>query len=321
MSPLVASSTLSLFAWLAAVDFDPSDHTGGAGPLSTIDDILFVGAVTILVLTSGRWLVRSRQDPLISAPERPNTVREDAVALAVAAYFLAVMVVSGMVRLMGGSVDSALGGLVIGNGAHLAGIGVCVYVAATRFDGGAVGFCCGRRPTQSAYWPTQSVCQAGEPLRWAALAVGLSVVAIVMCPLIRAATVSGIVFFVPGYELQPHPTIVALHDPSQPMVVKVAFWAGAVLIAPVAEEFFFRGLLQTFLVTLFRSRWAAIVVASILFALVHYGQPSVIPALTVLGILMGFAYEKTGSLIWPVAIHAAFNLKTLVWDAIGGGAI
>lgn len=167
----------------------------------------------------------------------------------------------------------------------------------------------------------QSVCRAGEPFRWAALTVLLSVVAIVMCPLIRAATASGIVFFVPGYELQPHPTVVALHDSSQSVFVKVAFWAGAVLIAPVAEEFFFRGLLQTFLVRVFRSRWAAIVVASILFGSVHYGQPSAIPALTVLGILMGFAYEKTGALAWPVAIHAAFNLKTLVWDAIGGSAI
>ena len=314
MIPLVASSTLlampacwSLIAWLAAVDVDTSDHTGGLVPLSTIDDILFVGAVTILVLSSGRWLLRSRQDPLISAPERPNAVREDAVALAVVAYFLCAMVVSGMVKLMGGSGDSVLGGLVIGNGAHLAGIGACVYVAATRFGGGVFGFCCGGRQ--------------GVPFRRAALAVGLSVVAIAMCPLIRAATASGIVFFVPGYELQSHPTVVALHDPSQPMFVKVAFWAGAVLIAPVAEEFFFRGLLQSFLVTVFRSRWAAIVVASILFGSVHYGQPSAIPALMVLAILMGFAYEKTGSLVWPVAIHVAFNLKTLVWDAIGGGAI
>ncbi len=153
------------------------------------------------------------------------------------------------------------------------------------------------------------------------MAVGLSVVAIAMCPLIRAATASGILFFVPGYEFQPHPTVVALHDSSQPMVVKVAFWAGAALIAPVAEEFFFRGLLQTFLVTVFRSRWAAIIVASILFGSIHLGQPSTIPALTFLAILMGFAYEKTGSLTWPVTIHAAFNLKTLVWDAIGGSAI
>lgn len=321
MIPLVASSTLlakpacwSLIVWLAAVDSGTSDHTGGASPLSTIDDILFVGAVTILVLSSCRWLVRSRRDPLISAPGRPNTVREDSVALVVVAYFLGAMVTSGMVRLTGGRVDSVLGGLVIGNGAHLAGIASCLYIAATRFDGGVAGFCCGHR--------------RGELLRWGALVAGLSVVAIAMCPLIREATLSGIVLFMPGFEFQPHPTVVALHDPSHPIVVRVAFWAGAALVAPVAEEFFFRGLLQTFLVTLFRSRsasrsfrWDAIAVASILFGAVHYGQPSAIPALTILAVLMGYAYEKTGALAWPVAIHAAFNVKTLVWDAIAGSAI
>lgn len=321
MSPLVASSTLlakppcrSLFASLAAVDSDASDHTSRLGSLSTIDDILFVLAVTILVLSTGWWFMRSRRDPLISAPERPNTIREDAVALAVVAYFLGAMVVSGLVRLGGGSADSVLGALVIGNGAHLAGIAACAYIAATRFDGGIAGFCCGRR--------------RGELFTWIALVLGLSVVAIALCPLIRDATVSGIVLFMPGFEFQPHPTVVALHDPSQPIVVKVAFWTGATLIAPVAEEFFFRGLLQTFLVSIFRgrtgsrsNRWVAIVVAAILFGAVHYSQPSAIPALTVLAVLMGYVYEKTGALAWPIVIHAAFNAKTLVWDAIGGSVI
>ena len=304
MIPLVASSTLSMFAWPATVDSDPSDHTGGAGPLSSVDDLFFVAAVAVLVLFAGLWLARSRRNPLISAPERPNSVRGDALGLAIAAYFAAAMLLSALVGLFGNH-DDVIAALVIGNGAHLAGIGGCLFVAATRFDCGAIGFCYGRRE--------------GDSLRWGGLAAGMSVVAIAMCPLLRDATASLILFFRADFEFRTHPTLAALHDASQPLVVKVAFWVGAALIAPVAEEFFFRGLLQTFFVKVFRDRWVAIIVAAILFGAVHYTQPSAIPALVLLGILLGFAYEKSGALIWPVAIHTAFNLKTLVWGAIGGG--
>jgi membrane protease YdiL (CAAX protease family) len=34
--------------------------------------------------------------------------------------------------------------------------------------------------------------------------------------------------------------------------------------------------------------------------------------------MLGYAYERTGSLVSPILIHAAFNLKTLVWNALGG---
>ena len=53
------------------------------------------------------------------------------------------------------------------------------------------------------------------------------------------------------------------------------------------------------------------------FGAVHFAQPHAIPALVVLSLLIGYAYERTGSLVAPVVIHAAFNLKTLIWSALG----
>ena len=50
----------------------------------------------------------------------------------------------------------------------------------------------------------------------------------------------------------------------------MALWFSAVVVAPMAEEVFFRGLLQTFLVNVLRNRWTAIAVASTLFAAVHF---------------------------------------------------
>ena len=99
-------------------------------------------------------------------------------------------------------------------------------------------------------------------------------------------------------------------------------WAGtlliltAIVIAPLAEEFFFRGILQTRLRSVLGSRWAGVAVAGICFGLMHGGQVAAIVPLAVMGIILGFVYEATGSLIGPILIHAMFNTKTLVWHSL-----
>jgi len=56
--------------------------------------------------------------------------------------------------------------------------------------------------------------------------------------------------------------------------------------------------------------WLAIVISSGLFAMMH-ANPGHWPALFVLGIGMGYAYEKSGSLLQPIFIHALFNATTI----------
>jgi len=85
-------------------------------------------------------------------------------------------------------------------------------------------------------------------------------------------------------------------------VVLVGF---ALLVAPVCEEAFFRGLAYPAL----KKRWGvptALVVVSALFALIHFHGPS-LPLLFVLAVGLTLAYEYTGSLLTPIAMHAAFN--------------
>ncbi|NIA07296.1 MAG: CPBP family intramembrane metalloprotease [Actinobacteria bacterium] len=99
----------------------------------------------------------------------------------------------------------------------------------------------------------------------------------------------------------------------------------AVGVAPLTEEILFRGLLQGWLVRLFRSRWAAIVVSAGIFAMLHLaarenvsaGEASLarietIPALFVLALVLGYAYEKSGSLYRPMVIHLVFNGLSLL---------
>ncbi len=90
-----------------------------------------------------------------------------------------------------------------------------------------------------------------------------------------------------------------------------AMWviAAAVLVAPVAEELIFRGFLYGVAKRYFGTGFA-LAFSSLLFAAVHLHAPT-FPALTILGICLVLAYEATGSLLVPMAMHACFNAFSL----------
>lgn len=98
----------------------------------------------------------------------------------------------------------------------------------------------------------------------------------------------------------------------------------AVVIGPLLEEIVFRGLLQTLLLEVLgrESRWAAIVIASALFASVHLGATTwhALPGLMVLGIVLGWLYERTGSLLPVYLVHAAFNATNIAMVMWGVGS-
>jgi membrane protease YdiL (CAAX protease family) len=82
-----------------------------------------------------------------------------------------------------------------------------------------------------------------------------------------------------------------------------------VIIAPVFEEMLFRGLFQTMLRSFLQKPWLSILISSALFASIH--QMVHWPALFILSICLGYAYEKSGSLFRPIFIHALFNGITI----------
>jgi membrane protease YdiL (CAAX protease family) len=89
----------------------------------------------------------------------------------------------------------------------------------------------------------------------------------------------------------------------------------AVLVAPILEEIMFRGLMQTALLDVFghNRRWFVIVVTSIVFALIHTGGVvwQVMPGLTILGLMLGWLYEKHGSLLPGIVLHMLFNAANI----------
>ncbi len=82
----------------------------------------------------------------------------------------------------------------------------------------------------------------------------------------------------------------------------------AVLLYPIIEELFFRGLLMTFFKN-YMSTWTAIVLSSAIFATVHLNLGAFLP-LWFLGFALGLVYEHTGSLLVPIFMHMCFNLAT-----------
>jgi membrane protease YdiL (CAAX protease family)/uncharacterized RDD family membrane protein YckC len=81
-----------------------------------------------------------------------------------------------------------------------------------------------------------------------------------------------------------------------------------VALAPLSEEIFFRGFMFGGLRRRF-PLWAAAAISGAVFGLLHYTGPDsigVVPQLAVLGILLAWLYERTGSL-WPPTILHVFN--------------
>ena len=111
----------------------------------------------------------------------------------------------------------------------------------------------------------------------------------------------------------------------------------ACLIAPLGEELFFRGMLQTVLLRVLRrraaatagesvalgaaARWGVIVLVSILFASVHFDSSQmnfeVLPVLFLLALALGYTYERTGNLWASVTLHALFNSVSVAAVILG----
>jgi membrane protease YdiL (CAAX protease family) len=84
----------------------------------------------------------------------------------------------------------------------------------------------------------------------------------------------------------------------------------AVVLAPVAEESIFRGVLFPFIKQLGWPKLAWLGV-SFLFALVHANAATLVP-LFVLALALTWLYEKTDCLLAPIAAHSLFNTANLI---------
>ena len=144
-------------------------------------------------------------------------------------------------------------------------------------------------------------------------------------PLLKTAAIAaGIALAVLGFELW-FVDAVGLDDTdtdalgtNEGFIAALAFSLAAIVVAPVAEELFFRAFLYRALRNRLRV-WSACLVNAATFSSLHVqylATPEAFVVIAVFAVGTCLAYELTGSVFAPIAIHAAFNtLATAGTDA------
>ena len=97
-----------------------------------------------------------------------------------------------------------------------------------------------------------------------------------------------------------------LPDTASEVLIKMVHATGGyfaiAILAPLAEEIVFRGAIAGRLAQVTKSRWTAVIVSALLFALVH-GNPVQMPHAFVIGVFLGWLFLRTGSIIPGVVFH------------------
>jgi membrane protease YdiL (CAAX protease family) len=94
----------------------------------------------------------------------------------------------------------------------------------------------------------------------------------------------------------------------------------AVVVAPIVEEFLFRGIFYP-VVARGMGRVPSAVICALLFGLAH-DTYAALPGLALLAVLFTLTYEAYGSLLVPMIMHITFNslsLGVMVWLTYHGG--
>ncbi len=277
--------------------------------LQRIDYLLvsFGGMVVALVIV--QWWRRGRGDPLRGSPIRANRLSLLLVWVCFLVNLLGWTIGAqvAMLAAPAGLGEEALRSwraLLAANLMQVLIVPCCLVVAGWAFRSGWRGFAIGRRAIRS-----ELVCALGG---WLA--------ALCLCNLVSLATMSLIRLLRPTFIFPDHTVFKLLNEPSATASMRALAIGGALILAPVGEELFFRGILQTGIKKLvprrwgsMRHRWIAIASTALLFAFMHTATPHHVAALAAFGVVLGYLYERRGSLAVPILVHMLFNGKSVLW--------
>lgn len=242
--------------------------------------VVFVGSLAAFLWAASVVAGRLRRgEPLVAGrPHAPVPWELGDVCIVVAFYLYGVLLLESLSPKPITQLDRLVNGGTLSLAAMLAAI---AWLSARGADAAALGF-------RSLGF--------GATIRLAAGGVAL-----VQFPLLLvAAALNAIV----PYE---HPILEFLDNARGPAAAVMVI-VSAVVIAPLAEEFFFRRVLQGWLEKRFAAQpGLAVLIASALFAAAHRGQGLAFLPLFPLAIVLGLITERTGSILPAVLLHALFN--------------
>jgi uncharacterized protein len=99
--------------------------------------------------------------------------------------------------------------------------------------------------------------------------------------------------------------VTELQNAALPMPEKILFGVFTILLAPIAEEALFRGILYPTIKQAGHPRWA-LWGTSVVFGVMHFNMATLAP-LVFLAVVLVFLYESSDSLLTPIATHGMFN--------------
>jgi hypothetical protein len=266
------------------------------GRFVTVDGVIITLGVAIFAV----WLLRTSlgRQALADARPRRNSMAPYTPLIPFMAWFLGFAFVRAVVGFftppLQGVQEVILDNVVSGVWALVTVVGLILPLAGYHFARGLKGF--GLR--------LKTI-----PRDLAASFTHLLAVWPLMAAMFIATSAAGRLLEGPDFEMPKHDTLeVMAEHPQVSLQVLLAFLA--VVVAPLIEETVFRGLFQTMIRSYLGRPWLAIIITSILFAMVH-ANLSHWPALFALALGMGYAYEKSGSLFRPIFMHVFFNGATI----------
>ena len=139
---------------------------------------------------------------------------------------------------------------------------------------------------------------------------GLKYYLIVLPAIIASGFIADSVLRAFGIEPRQQDIISNLLNEDSLGVLAFMFFFG-MLAAPIIEELLFRGFLQS-AVRITCSRLQTILISGFVFALIHWNA-HVFLQIFVLGFMLAYLFEKTGSLVAPITVHICHNTITLVF--------
>lgn len=93
---------------------------------------------------------------------------------------------------------------------------------------------------------------------------------------------------------------------NQTLIMFLLAFTSAAIISPLYEELFYRGLIYTWL----RQRTSilpSMLISSAIFTVVHIPTYNTLPINFVAGLITAWVYEKTGTILSSIIVHASFN--------------
>lgn len=271
----------------AAVAVPPEALPPGAVPpdAATADDVVAGGVMLVALVASfvsaaaivrdhGRWLVSSRPRPAV----RPPWSGGDVAAMIL--VYLSCQIVAAEMLIPRPTTDGIVWQqIAAGLAASLGTLVITVpYLRARGGSWASLGFV--------------STTPARDIVR------GLLMLVAVTPPLLVLA---GFLDKIVPYH---HPILEFLADSKGPSTMLLVA-TSAVVVAPLAEEFFFRGVLQGWLSRV--APPAAVPVAATAFGLAHLDHGLGWIPLVLFGLAAGYLVVRTGSLLASITLHAGFN--------------